>query len=89
MALSQANEEELQELIKPPGIWRRRATALIKMSYQYHAGQWVDVEELPDVGKYVRDAYRIFILGEWKEVHPNDHALNEYHNFLKEHYGQN
>ncbi len=88
-ALSQADEEELQELIKPLGMWRRRTTTLKKMSYQYHAGQWVDVEELPGVGKYARDAYRIFILGEWKEVHPNDHALNEYHDFLKEHYGQN
>ena len=87
--LSNCDIDELQELIKPLGMWRRRASTLKKMSYQYHAGQWTDVEELPGVGKYARDAYRIFILGEWKEVHPNDHALNEYRDFLKEHYGQN
>jgi methyl-CpG-binding domain protein 4 len=69
-SLSQANEEELQELIKPLGMWRRRAATLKKMSLQYHSGQWMDVEELAGVGKYARDAYRIFMLGEWKEVQP-------------------
>jgi endonuclease III len=86
-ALANAQDEELQELIKPLGMWRRRSATLKKMSKQYHEGQWTDVEELAGVGKYARDAYRIFILGEWREVDPKDHALTEYHDFLKEYYG--
>lgn len=88
-ALSNAPDEELQELIKPLGMWCHRAATLKKMSHQYHAGQWIDVEELPGVGKYARDAYRIFILGEWQEVLPKDRALTEYRNFLKEYYANN
>lgn len=87
-SLSNCDIEELQELIKPLGMWRKRAETLRKMSHQYHAGQWIDIEELHGVGKYARDAYRIFVLGEWKEVIPKDHALTEYHEFLKEYYGQ-
>ena len=86
-ALADAGLEELQELIRPLGMWHRRANTLKKMSQQYHSGQWTDVEELAGVGKYARDAYRIFILGEWREVNPTDHALTDYHNFLKELHG--
>lgn len=88
-SLSNCDIEELEQLIKPLGMWRRRAATLVKMSAQYHSGQWVDVEELAGVGKYARDAYHIFILGDWKQVNPKDHALTEYHDFLKEYYGQN
>jgi methyl-CpG-binding domain protein 4 len=83
-SLANAPDEELQELIKPLGMWRRRTKTLKKMSHQYHSSQWFDVEELAGVGQYARRAYHIFILGEIGENPPNDHALLEYWNFLKE-----
>ena len=39
-------------------------------------------QELPGVGKYAADAYAIFCRGRWREVAPNDHALNAYHKWL-------
>ena len=81
-ALAEAQDEELQELIKPLGMWRRRASTLKKMSRQNHEGQWLDVEELAGVGQYARRAYQIFILGEIGHHPPNDHALLEYWEFL-------
>lgn len=81
-ALANAPDEELQELIKSLGMWRRRAATLKKMSKQYHEGQWLDVEELAGVGQYARRAYQIFILGEIGQNPPNDHALLEYWEFL-------
>ena len=43
-----------------------------------------DPAVLYGIGKYASDAYRIFCLGEWKSVEPRDHALNDYHTWLKE-----
>jgi hypothetical protein len=34
------------------------------------------------IGKYANDAYRIFCCGEFKDVQPQDHALNKYHEWL-------
>jgi methyl-CpG-binding domain protein 4 len=87
--LASCDVEELQELIKPLGMWRRRAATLIKMSRQYCESQWVDVEELTGVGQYARRAYEIFILGKIGEHPPNDHALLEYWNFLRNKDGKN
>lgn len=87
-SLSEADEAELTEVIRSLGMWKKRVNTLKKMSDQYRRGEWSDVIQLHGVGKYASDAYRIFVLGEWQSVQPNDHALNDYHNFLKNHYGE-
>jgi len=87
-SLSEADDTELTEVIRSLGMWKRRVNTLKKMSAQYHGGEWNDVLQLHGVGKYASDAYRIFVLGDWKNVQPQDHALNDYHDYLKRYYGE-
>ena len=82
-SLAQADDAELEEMIKTLGMQKKRTQTLKRMSSQFHARQWKDVNELHGVGKYASDAYRIFILGDWRNVEPKDHALNAYHDHLK------
>lgn len=82
---SQADESDLQKMISTLGLSQRRSRALIRMSCDYLDKDWKDSPEaLYGIGKYASDAYRIFCLGSWKDVEPKDHALNNYHDFLKE-----
>jgi methyl-CpG-binding domain protein 4 len=82
-SLSQANDGDLEDVIKTLGMQKKRTQTLKRMSSQFHARQWKDVSDLHGVGKYASDAYRIFILGDWRNVEPKDHALNAYHDHLK------
>lgn len=83
-ALLNSTPEEIGEVIKPLGFWRRRPKTLQRFSKEYLSGEWADPSCLHGVGKYAHDAWRIFIAGDWKQVEPNDHALNKYHDWLKE-----
>ena len=80
---SQADPIEIEKMIQPLGLSRRRSETLVKMSDDYLSKDW---KQQPDVlygiGKYASDAYRIFCLGDWKNVEPKDHALNNYHDWL-------
>lgn len=87
-SLSKANDSDLEEVIKTLGMQKKRTQTLKKMSAQFHEGKWSNVLQLHGVGKYASDAYRIFVLGEWQSVQPNDHALNAYHDFLKQNYSE-
>ena len=55
----------------------------MSFSREFLRGEWVEPEELPGVGKYGADAFRIFCRGEWERVQPSDHALNWYHEWLQ------
>lgn len=82
---SEANQADLQSMIQPLGLSERRSKTLIKMSNDYINKCWkANPETLYGIGKYGSDAYRIFCLGEWKNVKPKDHALNDYHTWLVE-----
>ena len=74
---------ELERLLAPLGLQRRRSKSLLRFSREYTEKPWADVMELHGVGKYAADAYAIFILGRWRETRPDDHALNFYHRFLE------
>jgi len=51
--------------------------------------QWTDPKELPGIGEYAADAYRMFCRNEWQEMRPPaDKDLLKYYNFLKETGGQ-
>ncbi|KAK3276751.1 hypothetical protein CYMTET_15201, partial [Cymbomonas tetramitiformis] len=80
--LAQAAASEVEELVMPLGLHRKRAQMLIKFSQQYLQGDWQEARELHGIGKYADDAYRIFCKGEWKDSQPDDHALNWYHQWL-------
>jgi len=78
-----ADECAIQMMIQPLGLSERRSKALVRMSYDYLNKDWRDTPDaLYGIGKYGSDAYRIFCLGDWRNVEPKDHALNDYHNFL-------
>lgn len=78
-----ADEEEMREVIKSLGMYNRRVKTIKNMSSQYLSG-FENAKELYGCGKYADDAYRIFMKGEWRDVEPNDQALNKYHGWLKE-----
>lgn len=81
---AKAKPKELQEMIQPLGLSKRRSIALIRMSKDYLFKEWKDAPEaLYGIGKYGSDAYRIFCLGQWQSVEPKDGALVNYHSFLR------
>ncbi|XP_047637371.1 methyl-CpG-binding domain protein 4 isoform X5 [Phacochoerus africanus] len=57
---------------------------LNRTSDEYLTKQWRYPIELHGIGKYGNDSYRIFCVNEWKQVHPEDHKLNKYHDWLWE-----
>ena len=80
-----ADEDEMREVIRCLGMYNRRVKTIKNMSKQYLAG-FKHAKDLYGCGKYADDTYRIFMKGEWREVEPNDHALNDYHGYLREVY---
>jgi methyl-CpG-binding domain protein 4 len=81
-SLSRADEDALSELLKPLGMYRRRAKSLRRMSHEYLSNTWSTAKDLYGCGKYADDCWRIFCKGDWRNVQPQDHALNFYHNWL-------
>ena len=71
---------EIEKLIQPLGLFRKRAVALKRFSEEYMKDDWQDPSELYGIGKYASDAYKIFCLGKWKpdEVEPDDKDLQKY-----------
>lgn len=69
---------DLQILLTPLGLQRRRARSLIRMSTAF-AFFWDgrDPRDLPGIGKYGSDSYRIFIRGE-TEISVEDKELKKY-----------
>lgn len=55
---------------------------MIRFSDEFLSRKWTYADTLYGIGKYGSDSYRIFCLGEWKDVQPNDHMLNKYHDWL-------
>ncbi|ELU11913.1 hypothetical protein CAPTEDRAFT_102919, partial [Capitella teleta] len=85
-ATKTANWEEISELLQPLGLHVSRAHTLIRFSEEYLNVNWTYPIELHGIGKYGNDSYRIFCLGEWKQVAPSDHKLNDYHRWLWKNY---
>lgn len=72
------------ELLQPLGLHEKRAKIIIRFSEEFLTKDWTYPKELYGIGKYGDDSYRIFCLGDWKNVTPNDHKLNFYHKWLWE-----
>ena len=72
------------ELLQPLGLHEKRAKIIIRFSEEFLTKDWTYPKELYGIGKYGDDSYRIFCLGDWKNVTPNDHKLNFYHKWLCE-----
>ena len=80
-----APPHELEQRIMPLGLYRKRAVTLQRLSREYiSTDEWKDAPEiLHGIGKYACDAYRIFCLGQWRHVTPEDKDLKKYIEFLE------
>ena len=71
-----ADETELADLLKPLGLYNRRAKSLKKMSEGYVEG-FKSVDELYGIGQYAKDSWEIFQNNN-RKVNPTDKVLQEY-----------
>ena len=71
-----ANQSELAELLKPLGLYNRRAKSLKKMSEGYVKG-FKSVDELYGIGQYAKDSWEIFQNSNMN-INPTDKVLLAY-----------
>jgi methyl-CpG-binding domain protein 4 len=81
--MARADKDDLVKLLRPLGFQKQRAERLIKFADAYQGMWWQDVRDLPGVGEYAFDCWRIFFLEELTDVPPKDHALVDYWNEAK------
>ena len=86
-AMAAAEQTELAEIIQSLGFQNRRSAALIRFSREFLEKEWNSPKELYACGKYAEDCYRVFCLGDWVDVRPTDHKLNDYVDWLREQHG--
>lgn len=67
---------DIEDSIKPLGMWRRRANLLYRMSIDFLTWDGEDAMELTGIGRYGDESYRIFFKGERFE--PDDKELRAY-----------
>ncbi|KAM5147889.1 methyl-CpG-binding domain protein 4 isoform 2-T2 [Mantella aurantiaca] len=79
-----ADWKDMAEILQPLGLYELRAKTIVRFSEEYLTKKWRYPIELHGIGKYGNDSYRIFCVNEWKEVRPEDHKLNKYHDWLWE-----
>uniref|UniRef100_A0A1J3FYG9 Methyl-CpG-binding domain protein 4 n=3 Tax=Noccaea caerulescens TaxID=107243 RepID=A0A1J3FYG9_NOCCA len=79
---TEVEEKEIETLIKPLGLQKKRAKMIQRLSHEYLQENWTHVTQLHGVGKYAADAYAIFCNGKWDCVRPDDHMLNYYWDYL-------
>ncbi|XP_071960825.1 uncharacterized protein [Antedon mediterranea] len=77
-----ADWQPIANLLQHLGLHKKRAKMIIRFSDEFLEKDWENADELHGIGKYGNDSYKIFCLGKWKEVHPNDNFLNKYHDWL-------
>ena len=71
-----AKHEELANILKPLGLYNRRANSLRKMSEGYING-FNSVDELYGIGQYAKDSWDIFQNSNLN-IKPEDKVLQEY-----------
>ena len=71
-----ANHRELADILKPLGLYNRRATSLRLMSAGYING-FKSVDELYGIGQYAKDSWEIF-QNKNNNIKPTDKVLQEY-----------
>lgn len=76
--LALAEPRDVEALVSSLGLQKRRAHSLIRMSAAY-AWLWDgnDPDDLPGIGRYGSDSYRIFVRGELS-LQPTDKELRKF-----------
>jgi methyl-CpG-binding domain protein 4 len=79
-----ATDEEIGEIIRPCGLWRKRADTLRRLSggwtsarrtYPYGEVPAEEVARMPGVGPYALDSYRWFVLDDYSKFESGDKEL--------------
>lgn len=82
-AMSQAEFDDLSQIVAPLGFRNRRTKNLIEMSKHFLGSNWKHARELPGIGDYGAAAWDIFVLGKLPPECPKDGALRNYYNWRK------
>ena len=78
--LASTAPEDLHDVLRPLGLWRRQAIGLPRFAEAYLQRRPNTAQELlalPGVGKYAADSWAIFVDGR-TDVQPSDGKLNWY-----------
>lgn len=84
--IAKLEPEDLQEDLRPLGLWRRRSLSTIRLAQAWLAGppeRAADVLKLPGCGPYASDSWAIFIDGR-TDVDPTDGKLRWYLERIKD-----
>ena len=74
--MMKAKHSDLANILKPLGLYNRRAKSLRKMSEGY-VGGFNSVDDLYGIGQYAKDSWEIFQNNNMN-VNPTDKVLQEY-----------
>lgn len=86
VAMAHADPKELENVLRPLGLWRVRVGRIRNFSRQWHdyvvtrdeLPPWPILVTMPGVGSYAVDSYRLFVLGEEFELMSGDKELVAY-----------
>ena len=84
LSLAAADVDSLSELLRPLGLYNRRARSLKKFSSEFVNVNWEKPSDLYACGKYADDCYDVFCSGDWKRVKTEDGSLKRYIAWLQE-----
>ena len=76
--MSKACVTTVASTLRPLGLYNRRSKALVRFSKEFLEKDWDKPSDLHGCGKYADDCYQVFCKMNWFDVHPTDHALNDY-----------
>lgn len=76
-SLLSASHEDIIEVIKPLGMYNRRANAIRKMTIDWKTWDGNDATKLYGIGRYGSDSYEIFFKNR-RDIIPTDHELCRY-----------
>jgi endonuclease III len=80
-SLRLAKPDDLHPVLRPLGLWRRRAVSLVRLGQEWLRDPGprgiMDIYRLPGCGKYAADSWAIFVEGR-TDVDPTDGKLSWY-----------
>jgi len=81
-SVKECDHLEISEIIRTTGFQNVKASRIIRMSQKFTLG-FKDPIELPGIGKYGVESWKIFV-DDFIEFNPSDRRLKEYIAYLKD-----